>query len=37
MGKKVLAVSSDVSSPFLRAYAHCSKDRVSSLVLVQLG
>ncbi|WJX95573.1 heparanase [Trifolium repens] len=27
MGKSVLAVSSDVFSPFLRTYAHCSKGR----------
>jgi heparanase 1 len=32
MGKKVLGVSSDISSPFLRTYAHCSKDRVSMLI-----
>ncbi|KOM56471.1 hypothetical protein LR48_Vigan10g236300 [Vigna angularis] len=38
MGKKVLAVSSDVSSPFLRAYAHCSKDRVGvTLLLINLS
>ncbi|MED6221114.1 hypothetical protein PIB30_051253 [Stylosanthes scabra] len=27
MGKKVLSASSDVFSPFLRTYAHCSKGR----------
>ncbi|XP_012570931.1 heparanase-like protein 1 isoform X2 [Cicer arietinum] len=31
MGRKVLAVSSDISSPFLRTYALCSKDRVRSM------
>ncbi|KAK8465847.1 hypothetical protein PHAVU_009G190797 [Phaseolus vulgaris] len=38
MGKKVLTVSSDVSSPFLRTYAHCSKDRVGvTLLLINLS
>ena len=31
MGKTVLAASSDVFSPSLRTYAHCSKGRVSAL------
>ncbi|CAK8565245.1 unnamed protein product [Lathyrus sativus] len=34
MGKKVLAVSSDISSPFLRTYVHCSKDRPGVTLLV---
>ncbi|RZC16854.1 Heparanase-like protein 1 isoform C [Glycine soja] len=38
MGKKVLAVSSDVSSPFLRTYAHCTKDRAGvTLLLINLS
>ncbi|KAH1126761.1 hypothetical protein AAZX31_06G190100 [Glycine max] len=38
MGKKVLAVSSDVSSPFLRTYAHCAKDRAGvTLLLINLS
>ncbi|XP_029129268.1 heparanase-like protein 1 isoform X3 [Cajanus cajan] len=38
MGKKVLAVSSDISSPFLRTYAHCSKDRAGvTLLLINLS
>ncbi|XLR02455.1 hypothetical protein HN51_057281 [Arachis hypogaea] len=38
MGKRVLAVSSDVSSPFLRTYAHCSKDREGvTLLLINLS
>ncbi|KAK7411367.1 hypothetical protein VNO78_02800 [Psophocarpus tetragonolobus] len=38
MGKKVLEVSSDVSSPFLRTYAHCSKDRAGvTLLLINLS
>jgi len=31
MGKTVLAANSDVFSPSLRTYAHCSKGRVSAL------
>ncbi|KAJ1406267.1 Glycoside hydrolase, family 79 [Sesbania bispinosa] len=38
MGKKVLAVSNDISSPFLRTYAHCSKDRTGvTLLLINLS
>ncbi|KAK7281802.1 hypothetical protein RIF29_10086 [Crotalaria pallida] len=38
MGKMVLEVSSDVSSPFLRTYAHCSKDRGGvTLLLINLS
>ncbi|KAE9608399.1 putative glycosidase [Lupinus albus] len=38
MGKTVLAVSTDVSSPFLRTYAHCSKDREGvTLLLINLS
>lgn len=38
MGKKVLGVSSDISSPFLRTYAHCSKDRAGvTLLLINLS
>ncbi|XP_057443103.1 heparanase-like protein 1 [Lotus japonicus] len=38
MGKKVLAVSNDISSPFLRTYAHCSKDSVGvTLLLINLS
>ncbi|CAL0320056.1 unnamed protein product [Lupinus luteus] len=38
MGKTVLEVSTDVSSPFLRTYAHCSKDREGvTLLLINLS
>ncbi|KAK7304670.1 hypothetical protein VNO77_42555 [Canavalia gladiata] len=38
MGKKVLAISTDISSPFLRTYAHCSKDRTGvTLLLINLS
>ncbi|KAK7292182.1 hypothetical protein RIF29_07942 [Crotalaria pallida] len=38
MGKSVLAASSDVLSPFLRTYAHCSKGRDGiTLLLINLS
>ncbi|KAL5064856.1 hypothetical protein RYX36_026593 [Vicia faba] len=38
MGKSVLAASSDVFSPFLRTYAHCSKGRDGvTLLLINLS
>ncbi|CAK8563222.1 unnamed protein product [Lathyrus sativus] len=38
MGKTVLAASSDVFSPFLRTYAHCSKGRDGvTLLLINLS
>ncbi|XP_061358889.1 heparanase-like protein 1 [Gastrolobium bilobum] len=38
MGRRVLGVSNDISSPFLRTYAHCSKDREGiTLLLINLS
>ncbi|KAI4343929.1 hypothetical protein L6164_011218 [Bauhinia variegata] len=38
MGKSVLAVTSDASSPHLRIYAHCSKDREGvTLLMINLS
>lgn len=38
MGKKVLGISSDISYPFLRTYAHCSKERAGvTLLLINLS